>query len=151
MPFVPRVTTSTRTTSATSTRTTNWRGARNRALYRLHRAGDAPRTLRGTPPGLRQADFGPCSACSPCGAGPGVLGGRSAPCSGRCPWWSRCARCGSLVLADVVDVDHMQPIALGGEDTDTNVQPLCHGCHLAKTAEDFGTSTPRTDTALDQP
>lgn len=47
------------------------------------------------------------------------------------------ARCGSLVLADVVDVDHMQPLALGGEDTDGNVQPLCRDCHLAKTAEDF--------------
>ncbi|MFI6607129.1 HNH endonuclease [Streptomyces sp. NPDC050507] len=51
---------------------------------------------------------------------------------------ARCARCGLLVLADVVDVDHMQPLALGGEDTDGNVQPLCHGCHLDKTAEDFG-------------
>ncbi|MEV3892039.1 HNH endonuclease [Streptomyces anulatus] len=64
---------------------------------------------------------------------------------------ARCARCGLLVLADVVDVDHMQPLALGGEDTDGNVQPLCHACHLVKTAEDFGASTPRTDTALDQP
>ncbi|MFF1377559.1 HNH endonuclease [Streptomyces sp. NPDC058308] len=50
---------------------------------------------------------------------------------------ARCARCGSLVLAVVVDVDHMQPLALGGEDTDGNVQALCHGCHLVKTAEDF--------------
>ncbi|MFF1698510.1 HNH endonuclease [Streptomyces sp. NPDC058257] len=32
---------------------------------------------------------------------------------------------------------HRQPLALEGEDTDTNVQPLCHNCHLAKTAEDF--------------
>ncbi|MFG2882164.1 HNH endonuclease [Streptomyces sp. NPDC048297] len=31
----------------------------------------------------------------------------------------------------------MQPLALGGEDTDGNVQPLCHVCHLVKTAEDF--------------
>ena len=52
---------------------------------------------------------------------------------------ARCARCGSLVLADVVDVDHVQPLALGGEDTDGNVQPLCHGCHLTKTGEDFPT------------
>ncbi|MET7678976.1 HNH endonuclease signature motif containing protein [Streptomyces sp. NPDC005423] len=50
---------------------------------------------------------------------------------------ARCARCGSLVLADVVDVDHVQPIALGGEGTDGNVQPLCRDCHLAKTGEDF--------------
>ncbi|MDQ0931847.1 HNH endonuclease [Streptomyces turgidiscabies] len=55
---------------------------------------------------------------------------------------ARCSRCGSLVLADVVDVDHVQPLALGGEDTDTNVQPLCRGCHLAKTGEDFRVTKP---------
>ncbi|WUL88496.1 HNH endonuclease [Streptomyces sp. NBC_00342] len=54
---------------------------------------------------------------------------------------ARCARCGSLVLADVVDVDHMQPLALGGEDTDGNVQALCHGCHWAKTDAEFGRTT----------
>ncbi|MFE6159941.1 HNH endonuclease [Streptomyces sp. NPDC056486] len=36
----------------------------------------------------------------------------------------------------------MQPLALGGEDTDGNVQPLCHGCHLDKTAEDFPDDRP---------
>lgn len=51
---------------------------------------------------------------------------------------ARCARCGSLVLADVVDVDHMQPLALGGEDTDGNVQVLCHPCHQLKTRAEFG-------------
>ena len=50
---------------------------------------------------------------------------------------ARCARCGSLILADVVDVDHVQPLALGGEDTDGNVQILCRDCHLIKTGEDF--------------
>ncbi|MFJ9583234.1 HNH endonuclease [Streptomyces acidicola] len=50
---------------------------------------------------------------------------------------ARCARCGSLVLADALDVDHMQPLALGGEDTDGNVQPLCRECHREKTGEDF--------------
>ncbi|MEU0981110.1 HNH endonuclease signature motif containing protein [Streptomyces griseus] len=57
---------------------------------------------------------------------------------------ARCARCGSLVLAGVVDVDHVQPLALGGEDTDTNVQPLCRDCHQVKTGEDFskGQSSP---------
>ncbi|WTB44536.1 HNH endonuclease [Streptomyces sp. NBC_00827] len=53
---------------------------------------------------------------------------------------ARRARCGSLVLADVVNVDHMQPLTLGGEDTDGNVQPLCHECHSVKTGEDFGTT-----------
>lgn len=58
---------------------------------------------------------------------------------------ARCARCGSLVLAGLVDVDHVQPLALGGEDTDTNVQPLCRDCHQVKTGEDFrtGHSSPR--------
>ncbi|MEV1092700.1 HNH endonuclease [Streptomyces microflavus] len=54
---------------------------------------------------------------------------------------ARCARCGSLVLADVVDVDHMQPLALGGEDTDSNVQALCHPCHQLKTGGEFGRTT----------
>ncbi len=51
---------------------------------------------------------------------------------------ARCARCGSLVLADVVDVDHVQPLALGGTDTDGNVQVLCHQCHQLKTSTEFG-------------
>ncbi|WP_268814644.1 HNH endonuclease [Streptomyces olivochromogenes] len=57
---------------------------------------------------------------------------------------ARCARCGSLVLANVVDVDHVQPLALGSEDTDGNVQPLCRDCHLVKTAEDFPFPSPAT-------
>ncbi|MFD4700825.1 HNH endonuclease [Streptomyces niveus] len=50
---------------------------------------------------------------------------------------ARCARCGSVALAGSVDVDHVRPLARGGEDTDANVQPLCRDCHLAKTGEDF--------------
>ncbi|MFF0440158.1 HNH endonuclease [Kitasatospora sp. NPDC004614] len=37
-------------------------------------------------------------------------------------------------------MDHITPLALGGEDIDENVQPLCRPCHKAKTCEDFGTS-----------
>ncbi|MFD7070374.1 HNH endonuclease [Streptomyces sp. NPDC059913] len=40
--------------------------------------------------------------------------------------------------ADGVDVDHVRPLALGGEDVDSNVQVLCHGCHQLKTATEFG-------------
>ncbi|WP_308377906.1 HNH endonuclease signature motif containing protein [Streptomyces sp. ISL-98] len=54
--------------------------------------------------------------------------------SGRC----NCARCGRHVLASGIDVDHVLPLALGGEDTDDNVQPLCRPCHRLKTREDFG-------------
>ncbi|MGW2865724.1 HNH endonuclease [Streptomyces sp. NPDC001205] len=31
-----------------------------------------------------------------------------------------------------------QPLALGGTDTDGNVQSLCRPCHRLKTHEDFG-------------
>ncbi|MEV7844077.1 HNH endonuclease signature motif containing protein [Streptomyces cyaneofuscatus] len=51
---------------------------------------------------------------------------------------ARCARCGSLVLAGSVDVDHVQPLARGGEDIDSNVQVLCHPCHQLKTRTEFG-------------
>ncbi|WP_239697103.1 HNH endonuclease signature motif containing protein [Streptomyces sp. OspMP-M43] len=40
--------------------------------------------------------------------------------------------------ANGVDVDHVRPLSLGGEDVDTNVQVLCHGCHGLKTATEFG-------------
>lgn len=50
---------------------------------------------------------------------------------------ARCARCGRLVLADGVDVDHVRALARGGEDTDGNVQALCRPCHGVKTGEDF--------------
>ncbi|WP_129285465.1 HNH endonuclease signature motif containing protein [Streptomyces sp. GZWMJZ-114] len=50
---------------------------------------------------------------------------------------ARCARCGVLVLADGVDVDHVRALARGGEDTDGNVQTLrrpCHGVERARTS-----------------
>ncbi|WP_369016003.1 HNH endonuclease [Streptomyces sp. DSM 40907] len=31
-----------------------------------------------------------------------------------------------------------QPLALGGTDTDGNVQPLCRPCHKAKNRTNFG-------------
>ncbi|MER5549925.1 HNH endonuclease signature motif containing protein [Streptomyces sp. NPDC002589] len=42
--------------------------------------------------------------------------------------------------ADGVDVDHVRPLSLGGEDIDSNVQVLCHGCHQLKRATEFGAS-----------
>ncbi|MGW0530651.1 HNH endonuclease [Streptomyces sp. NPDC003032] len=41
-------------------------------------------------------------------------------------------------LPSQVDIDHVRPLARGGEDIDTNVQVLCKQCHKAKTAMDFG-------------
>lgn len=51
---------------------------------------------------------------------------------------ARCGLCGRDFPAALVDVDHRQPLALGGEDTDGNVWPLCRECHRGKTARDFG-------------
>ncbi len=49
-----------------------------------------------------------------------------------------CGLCGEDFPASAVDVDHRTPLALGGEDTDSNVWPLCRECHRGKTARDFG-------------
>ncbi|MFB7643684.1 hypothetical protein ACFC0S_36165 [Streptomyces sp. NPDC056084] len=35
----------------------------------------------------------------------------------------------------------MCPLSLGGENVDSNVQVLCHGCHGLKTRTEFGAST----------
>ena len=35
-------------------------------------------------------------------------------------------------------VDHIKPLALGGEDIDENTRNLCHPCHTKRTAEQFG-------------
>ena len=56
---------------------------------------------------------------------------------GRCEW------CWEDFPPSDIDVDHVIPLALGGEDTDGNVQALCRPCHKAKTRTDFGAaSTP---------
>ncbi|MFI6687751.1 HNH endonuclease [Streptomyces sp. NPDC050485] len=39
--------------------------------------------------------------------------------------------------ADGVDLDHVRTLSLGGEDIDSNVQVLCHGCHQLKTRTEF--------------
>ncbi|MFJ8955637.1 HNH endonuclease [Streptomyces sp. NPDC102381] len=49
-----------------------------------------------------------------------------------------CARCHRWCLPSHVDIDHVVPLALGGEDVDANVQVLCKQCHKTKTALDFG-------------
>ncbi|GAB7185919.1 phage endonuclease [Kitasatospora sp. Ki12] len=48
-----------------------------------------------------------------------------------------CARCGTSHLATALDVDHITPIAHGGEDVAENVQLLCRGCHAVKTRKEF--------------
>jgi 5-methylcytosine-specific restriction protein A len=43
---------------------------------------------------------------------------------------------GKITAAEVVD--HIKPLALGGEDVDDNVRSLCHSHHAKRTAEQFG-------------
>lgn len=35
-------------------------------------------------------------------------------------------------------VDHVLPLALGGDDVDANCRSLCHDCHYTRTREQFG-------------
>jgi 5-methylcytosine-specific restriction enzyme A len=58
--------------------------------------------------------------------------------------WSRfpfCAMCKKLTIyPEGFELDHKLPIFKGGDDSDTNLQILCHECHRKKTAEDMGTT-----------
>jgi hypothetical protein len=44
----------------------------------------------------------------------------------------RCVKCGSVVN---LEVDHIQEIIDGGDNSISNLQTLCHICHLEKTIE----------------
>ncbi|MCB5907700.1 HNH endonuclease [Streptomyces pinistramenti] len=48
-----------------------------------------------------------------------------------------CGWCLATFAAWAVDIDHVRPLSLGGEDVDGNVQVLCRGCHALKTATEF--------------
>lgn len=50
-----------------------------------------------------------------------------------CEW---CLDKGRIASANVVD--HILPLALGGEDVDENTRNLCNDCHRKATAEQFG-------------
>ena len=45
-----------------------------------------------------------------------------------------CSRCLRHFLASVIQVDHVLPLFLGGQDVDENIAPLCTPCHRAKSA-----------------
>ncbi len=47
-----------------------------------------------------------------------------------------CAAQGIVTAAEVVD--HIVPLALGGDDSDANTRNLCTACHNIRTAEQFG-------------
>lgn len=49
-----------------------------------------------------------------------------------------CARCLTRgFTTQATQVDHIVPLYLGGEESDSNRQPLCDDCHDEKTAEDL--------------
>jgi 5-methylcytosine-specific restriction protein A len=54
----------------------------------------------------------------------------------------QCARCRFVYLSSAIDIDHITPLAKGGEDVVSNVQALCRPCHKTKTREDFQASRP---------
>ena len=46
---------------------------------------------------------------------------------------SSCTGCGTWHPAHSIRIDHVVPVGQGGTDEGDNVQPLCLGCHRAKT------------------
>ena len=52
------------------------------------------------------------------------------------PLCRECQAAGRVEAA--TDVDHVKPRARGGTDARSNLQPLCHECHSAKTAREDG-------------
>ena len=52
------------------------------------------------------------------------------------PLCRRCKERGLITAATVPD--HIVPLALGGEDVDSNIRCLCGPCHQEVTAEQFG-------------
>jgi len=50
-----------------------------------------------------------------------------------------CAECGYLIWSgrDEWEADHIVPVAVGGQDTAENLQPLCVECHTKKTGQDW--------------
>ncbi|AFY82168.1 group II intron reverse transcriptase/maturase [Oscillatoria acuminata] len=50
----------------------------------------------------------------------------------------RCSRCGQyFAMEDLMEVDHIQPLSMGGKDEYRNLQLLHRHCHDKKTAEDM--------------
>lgn len=54
----------------------------------------------------------------------------------------QCAKCPNRIFASAADIDHVIPLAHGGEDVDGNLQILCRPCHKAKTRIDFDFARP---------
>ena len=54
-----------------------------------------------------------------------------------------CAECGARGGGLILEIDHVVPLSLGGEDDTTNLQLLCWRCHKNKTARDRANPEPR--------
>jgi 5-methylcytosine-specific restriction endonuclease McrA len=52
------------------------------------------------------------------------------------PLCRHCAKQGKTTVA--TEVDHIKPLESGGDYSVDNAQPLCHDCHVKKTAKDRG-------------
>ena len=50
--------------------------------------------------------------------------------------WGVCLHCFHVVPAGGLEADHRVPVIAGGCDTAGNIQPLCTGCHQAKTIQE---------------
>ena len=46
----------------------------------------------------------------------------------------RCQMCGKVFNQNVLEIDHIKPIAKGGKTTIDNLQTLCHDCNVKKGA-----------------
>jgi 5-methylcytosine-specific restriction endonuclease McrA len=51
----------------------------------------------------------------------------------------QCAQCTRFIKpAEDWEVDHVHPLAAGGDNASTNLQLLCEFCHSHKTSDDVG-------------
>lgn len=50
----------------------------------------------------------------------------------------KCQLCRQAIGVKGFDLDHHIPLALGGEDIEENMRPLCRPCHKLKTRGDLG-------------
>lgn len=53
----------------------------------------------------------------------------------------KCHECKrKLRPGDDYEIDHVIALATGGSDDDSNLAPICSGCHIIKTKGDVGTA-----------
>jgi len=50
----------------------------------------------------------------------------------------KCQLCFGEIGTKGFDLDHRVPLAIGGEDVESNLEPLCVPCHRLKTKGDVG-------------